>query len=167
MELKDIVKEHLVNEKEQERLKKIEENSKLEKVILLTNGTPYCDTVKKHLDQEGIHYIEKTLKNNPNDINEATSITNLSMFPMVYIKDIYLTNQRDFQNPQQLVQAIQHFASSNFKNSETNDIKVLEHLKTMQYHVWTKLSNLENKLTPILNILNNLTEELEEENNNK
>ena len=62
MELKNIVKEHLEKEKEQERLKRIEENSKLEKVMLLTNGTPYCDTVKKHLDQEGILYIEKTLK---------------------------------------------------------------------------------------------------------
>ena len=165
MELKNLVKEHLEKEKEQERLKRIEENSKLEKIMLLTNGTPYCDTVKKHLDQEGILYIEKTLKDNPNDVNEATSVTNLSMFPMIYIKDTYLVNQRDFQNPQQLVQAIQHFANSNFKNSETNDIKVLEHLKTVQYHVWTKLNNLENKLTPVLNILNNLTEELEEETN--
>ena len=34
MELKDIVKEHLVNEKEQQRLKNIEANSKLKKVTL-------------------------------------------------------------------------------------------------------------------------------------
>tara|TARA_Y100000004_G_C8725807_1_gene332074 strand:- start:28 stop:525 length:498 start_codon:yes stop_codon:yes gene_type:complete len=164
MELKDIVKEHLVNEKEQERLKKIEENSKLEKVTLLTNGTPYCDTIKKHLDQEGISYVEKTLKDNPDDINQATSITNLGMFPIVHIKDNYIVYQRDFQNPQQLVQVIKHFANPNYKNSKVNDVKVLEHLKTTQYHIWTKLNNLEKQLSPVLNILTKLTEELEEDN---
>ena len=60
--------------------------------------------------------VIKTLKDNPDDINKASTITNLGMFPMVYLKDIYLVNQRDFQNPQQLVQAIQHFANPNFKN---------------------------------------------------
>ena len=160
MELKEQIKKELLENKEQERLKKVEANSKLDKIILLDNGTPYCDTVKKHLDQQGILYIEKTLKDNPNDVNEATSVTNLSMFPMVYHKDMYLVFQRDFQNPQQLVQTLQHLAKKSFENPKS-DIKVLEHLKTLQYHVWTKLNNLENKLTPVLNILNNLTEELE------
>ena len=51
MELKDVVKEHLEKEKEQERLKRVKENSKLEKVTLLTNNVPYCNTVKEYLDQ--------------------------------------------------------------------------------------------------------------------
>ena len=165
MELKDVVKEHLEKEKEQERLKRVKENSKLEKVTLLTNNVPYCNTVKEYLDQEGIPYVEKTLKDNPDYINQATSITNLGMFPMIHAKDNYIVYQRDFQNPQQLVQVIKHIANPDYKNSKVNDIKVLEHLKTVQYHVWTKLNNLENKLTPVLNILNNLTEELEEETN--
>ena len=37
-------------------------NSKLKKVPLFTDGSPYCDTIKNHLDQEGISYIEKTQK---------------------------------------------------------------------------------------------------------
>ena len=48
MELKDIVKEHLVNEKEQTRLKNIEANSKLKKITLFTDDSPYCDTIKKN-----------------------------------------------------------------------------------------------------------------------
>ena len=39
--------------------------SKLKKVTLFTDGSPYCDTIKKHLDQEGISYIEKTQKKYP------------------------------------------------------------------------------------------------------
>ena len=49
MELKDIVKEHLVNEKEQQRLKNIEANSKFKKITLFTDDSPYCDTIKKTL----------------------------------------------------------------------------------------------------------------------
>ena len=164
MELKNIVKEHLEKEKEQERLKRVKENSKLEKVTLLTNNVPYCNTVKEYLDQEGIPYVEKTLKDNPDYINQATSITNLGMFPMIHAKDNYIVYQRDFQNPQQLVQVIKHIANPDYKNSKVNDIKVLEHLKTTQYHIWTKLNNLEKQLTPVLSILTKLTEELEEDN---
>jgi len=86
------------------------------------------------------------------------------MFPMVYLKDIYLVNQRDFQNPQQLVQAIQHFANPNFKNINS-DIKSIEYLKTVQYNIWSKLNALENKLNPVLNLINKLTEEIKEEEN--
>ena len=164
MELKEQIKKELLENKEQERLKKVEANSKLDKIILLDNGTPYGENIKKHLDQEGIQYDLKTLKDNPDDINKASTITNLGMFPMVYLKDIYLVNQRDFQNPQQLVQAIQHFANPNFKNINS-DIKSIEHLKTVQYNIWSKLNALENKLNPVLNLINKLTEEIKEEEN--
>ena len=80
MELKNIVKNHLTEKKETDRLKRVEANEKLEKITLLTNGTPYCDTVKDYLNQEGIRYNEKTIKDNPKDIDRASSITNLSMF---------------------------------------------------------------------------------------
>ena len=162
MELKDIVKEHLVNEKEQARLKNIEANSKLKKVTLLTNGTPYCDTVKKYLDQEGISYIEKSQQKHPKKIQEAIGTTNLGMFPTVFVNDIYLVYKRDFQNPQQLVQGIIHTASPDFIKPNPN-FKTIEYLKTSQYHIWTKLNNLENKLTPVINILTKLSEELGED----
>ena len=93
MELKEQIKKELLENKEQERLKKVEANSKLDKIILLDNGTPYGENIKKHLDQEGIQYDLKTLKDHPDDINKASTITNLGMFPMVYLKDIYLVNE--------------------------------------------------------------------------
>ena len=39
MELKEQTKKELLENKEQERLKKVEANSKLDKIILLDNGT--------------------------------------------------------------------------------------------------------------------------------
>ena len=162
MELKDVVKEHLEKEKEQERLKRVKENSKLEKVTLLTNNVPYCNTVKEYLDQEGIPYVEKTLKDNPDYINQATSITNLGMFPMIHAKDNYIVYQRDFQNPQQLAQHITHVAKPDYKNPQSH-LKTLEHTKTTQYHLWNKLNIIEQKLVPLVNFITTLQKEILEE----
>ena len=54
MELKDVVKEHLVNENEKEIAKKIKENSKLKKITFFSNGTPYGNHIKDILNKEGI-----------------------------------------------------------------------------------------------------------------
>ena len=58
MELKDVVKEHLVNENEKEIAKKIKENSKLKKITFFSNGTPYGNHIKDILNKEGIKLIE-------------------------------------------------------------------------------------------------------------
>ena len=166
MELKEQIKKELLENKEQERLKKVEANSKLDKIILLDNGTPYGENIKKHLDQEGIQYDLKTLKDNPDDINKASTITNLGMFPMVYLKDIYLVNQRDFQNPQQLVQGIQHLARPDYIDPKDND-KLIEHLKTANYHIFNKLNALESKLNPFMTFIQNIQKEIEAEENDK
>ena len=52
MELKDVVKEHLVNENEKEITKKIKENSKLKKITFFNNGTPYGNHIKDILSKE-------------------------------------------------------------------------------------------------------------------
>ena len=87
----------------------------------------------------------------------------MGIFPIVFVNDIYLIYKRDFQNPQQLVQGIKHIANPDFVEPKSK-LKVIEHLKTTQYHLWNKLDNLEKQLTPVLNILTKLTEELEEDN---
>ena len=162
MELKDIVKEHLVNEKEQQRLKKIEENSKLKKITLFTDDSPYCDTRKKYWDQEGISYVEKKQKKHPKKVQEAISVTNLGLFPIAYVNDIYLVSQRDFQNPQQLAQHITHVAKPDYKNPQSH-LKTLEHTKTTQYHLWNKLNIIEQKLVPLVNFITTLQKEILEE----
>jgi glutaredoxin len=159
MELKEQIKQELLEKKEQERLERVKANSKLKKVNLLTNGTPYCNTIKEQLDQEGIKYLEKSDKK---EIDKAVAITNLNMFPMVNINDVYLVNGRDFTNPQQLVQGITHMANPNYENP-SSDLKTLEHIKTVQYHLWQKLNRIEQSLNPITGFITNLQKEIAEE----
>jgi glutaredoxin len=166
MELKEIVKNHLTDEKEKERLERVKSNSKLNKVILLNNGAPQCDTIKKYLDEEGIRYIEKTLKNNQKELDKAVAITNLNMFPMVLVGKMYLVQGRDFQNEQQLVQGIQHLARPDYIDPKDND-KLIEHLKTAHYHVFNKLNALENKLNPFMTFIQNIQKEIEAEESDK
>ena len=166
MELKEIVKNHLTDEKEKERLKRVKSNSKLNKVILLNNGAPQCDNVKKYLDGEGIRYIEKTLKDNQKELDKAVAITNLSMFPMVLVGKMYLVQGRDFQNEQQLVQGIQHLARPDYIDPKDND-KLIEHLKTANYHIFNKLNALESKLNPFMTFIQNIQKEIEAEENDK
>ena len=166
MELKNIVKNHLTEKKEIDRLKRVEANKKLEKITLLTNGTPYCNTVKKYLDEEGIRYIEKTLKDNKKELDKAVAITNLNMFPMVLVGKMYLVQGRDFQNEQQLVQGIQHLAKPDYIDPKDND-KLIEHLKTANYHIFNKLNALESKLNPFMTFIQNIQKEIEAEENDK
>ena len=159
MELKEQIKQELLEKKEQERLERVKANSKLNEVVLLTDNSPYCDTIKKELDQEGIKYKEET---NQEEINKAIAITNLNTFPMVYVSGVYLVSRRDYNNPQQLIQGITHLAKPDFKNP-TSDLKVIEHIKTVQFHLWQKLNQLESKLNPINKFIQNIEKEIIEE----
>jgi len=160
MELKDVVKEHLVNENEKEITKKIKENSKLKKITFFNNGTPYGNHIKDILSKEGINLIEKT---SHKDISKASSIVNYNMFPIIYVNNTYLAYQRDFNNPQQLISIIKSIAHPDFNNVQDKN-KQIEHMKTANFLLYRKIDQLEKLITPVVNLLTKLTEELEEDN---
>ena len=72
MELKEQIKTHLTNQKEKERLERVKANSKLTKVILYTDkDNKYCDTIKTHLDTEGIQYEEKEKSKHTKEVTKV------------------------------------------------------------------------------------------------
>ena len=162
MELKEQIKNHLTDQKEQERLEKVKANSKLKKVILYTNGSPQCDNVKKQLDSEGIKYTEKTQEKHQELVSQVVAITNINNFPIALVNENYLAPGRDYQQPQQLVFGIQHFGAPNFKNP-TFEEKIIEHSKTNNYNLWTKVDMLDKKISPLINFITNLQKEIAEE----
>jgi len=162
MELKEQIKNHLTDQKEQERLEKVKANSKLKKVILYTKGSPYCDTVKKQLDSEGIKYTEKTQEKNQELFSQVITITNMNNFPIALVNENYLVPGRDYQQPQQLVMGIQHLGNPKYKNPSFEE-KMIEHSKTSNYNLWTKINNLEQQLGPVINFITNLQKEIAEE----
>ena len=57
-DLKTKLKEELEEKKEQDRLKRVKANSKLEKINIYTDNNPQSNNLKKYLDDEGVKYNE-------------------------------------------------------------------------------------------------------------
>ena len=90
----------------------------------------------------------------------------MGVFPTLVINDNYIVPRRDFQNPQQAIQVIQILGDPDFKPDTSIDgkiTKILERQNTNGYNLFMKIQHLENKLTPVINFINNLQKELAEE----
>ena len=83
-------------------------------------------------------------------------------FPSVLIDNNYLVMRRDFQNPQQLIGAIQFLGNPKFKNTNSEKT-VLEHLKTTNYNLLMRLNQLSQQITPIITFVKNIEKQLKEE----
>ena len=85
------------------------------------------------------------------------------MFPIIYVNNTYLAYQRDFNNPQQLINIIKSIAHPDFSNVQDKNIQI-EHMKTANFLLYRKIDQLEKLITPVVDVLTKLTEELEEDN---
>ena len=85
-DLKTKLKEELEEKKEQDRLKRVKANSKLEKINIYTDNNPQSNNLKKYLDDEGVKYNE------------------------------YFVQTRDFINFSQLMNAIQFIGNSEYES---------------------------------------------------
>ena len=93
---------------------------------------------------------------------KVISITNFNRLPAVIINKNILHFQRDFQQPQQLIGAIQHFASPNFINPDF-ERHMLEALKTNNYNLFTKFRQIEQRLMPLTQFITTLQKQIAEE----
>ena len=167
--IKDSLKNVFINElkdkKETERLERVKANADLKKVTIYTHkDQQHCKQFTDILTQEGIKFTEVDASEGVglDDWNKIISITNLAFFPTVLVNKNFLVQRRDFQNPQQLVGAIQHFANPNFEIPAFEG-QMLEQTKTNNYNLFMRINQLEQKLTPVINFITNLQKQLEEE----
>jgi len=163
MELKEELKQHLVKQQEKDRLARVEVNSKLQKSIIYTDGNDKSNIATINaLKSEGVPFIEKKVSENWDEWKEVMSTTNINNLPTAFVNGEYLVIKRDFQNPQQLIGALNHLAGPNFKNPSVES-KIIEHMKTHTYNLNQRLLNLEKRFTPIAQFISNLQQELAEE----
>tara|TARA_R110000737_G_scaffold181173_1_gene204833 strand:+ start:20 stop:637 length:618 start_codon:yes stop_codon:yes gene_type:complete len=167
--IKDSLKNVFINElkdsKETERLERVKANADLTEVIIYTHkDQKHCKQFTDSLTQEGIKFTEIDASEGEglDDWNKVVSITNLGMFPTVLVNKNFLVQRRDFQNAQQLVGAIQHFANPNFENP-TFEGQVLEQMKTNQFNLFQTIQRLEGRLNPLITFIQNLEKQLNEE----
>ena len=163
MELKEELKQHLVEQQEKDRLVRVEANSKLQKSIIYTDGDDKSNIATINaLKSEGVPFVEKKVNENWDEWKEVMSTTNINNLPTVFVNGEYLVFKRDFQNPNHLINALNHLAGPNFKNPSMES-KAIEHMKTHTYNLNNRLSQLEQKFTPIAKFISNLQQELKEE----
>ena len=168
--LKNTFLNELKDKNEKDRLERVKINSELLEFVVYTNkDQKHCKSFTDFLTKEGFPFIEKEINESENEKEWKTvaSTTNIGYFPTIKINNNYLVYQRDFQNNNQLAGQIEFFGDPNYKLPYFED-KLIERLKTDNYNLWVRLNNLEQKIQPIVNFLENLQKELaEEEETNK
>ena len=168
MDLKEQIKGELQKQKDIEFEKIKEANSKLKEFTFYTTdkSNPLIENTKKYLDSQGFKYIEKDVSKHKDEYNKIVSIVNMNVLPMILVNGVYLVYKRDFQNPQQLGNAIKFFASENY-HPVTMEEGLIEFLKTTNYNLVNRLTQLEQRLTPVIRVMNELSQDLNTEKNAK
>ena len=158
--LKDKFRNELTEQKTKEKLERIEANKKLNEAIIYTNKDhKLCQSVITHFTQEGIPFVEKEVSINEAEWQKVAATTNLAAVPTVIAGNEYFVHQRDFQNPQQLANMVIFHSSPDFQIPYFED-KLLERLKTQNYNLWNKLNILEQKISPMIQFIENLQKQL-------
>ena len=165
--IKDSLKNVFINElkdkKETERLERVKVNSNLKEFTIYTDkGNKQAEGILDFLTSEGINFIKKERSENHEEWLLVGATTSLNIVPTFYVNGEYLINGRDFQNGQHCLNALKYLGDPNFINPSYKD-KLLEHSKTNQYNLYQRLNQLEQKLNPLVQFIQNLQKELQEE----
>ena len=165
--LSKVLKNTFINElkgkKEEERLERVKENSKLRDITVYTDkNTKKATDIIEFLNSEGVNLNQIEIGENLKKWNEVASITNIMDIPTFYVNGEYLVQGRDFTNGQHILNALKYLGNPDFDNPSSKD-KLHEFMKTSQYNIFNKLNSLEKQLTPLVKFMTNLQKELTEE----
>ena len=111
----------------------------------MSETCPYCKQIKEELTTKNIKFKEKLNSKFPDEWQEIVNLTGMPTVPTILYDEEYLVAGRDFQNPQQLVNILQNFKSSSFDDAR----KTLERMKTLNFHINTAFSRLDQLLRQI------------------
>jgi len=163
-ELKKAVHEDLTAQKEKEMLENRERNSKLSEIDLYTVNAdnPQVIQFKKELDTEGIKYVEKNINDNP----KVKYVTQSRGQIIVVINGNNLIIGREFNTPKQLINILQRVAAPDYVKPDTEEL-LIEQVKNLNHNMSRAFQAFSKRLEPIVKILSELSEEAEEETNEK
>ena len=158
MELKEQLKQELLNQKEEKIKKQIEENSKLKTITVYAPGPkhPNTEIYFKHLDSQGIKYKFKDILKH----KKVGNTVRTNQFPVISVNNNYLLLGRDFKNQFQLASMLKYFADPNWETPSHEEL-VIEQLKTLNNTLGTQFANLNRQLQPVIKIMNELAKEEE------
>ena len=118
----------------------------MKKITIYTiESCPYCKTIKEELTKNNIEFEEKINTKFQEEWNKVVALTNIPTTPTIYYKNNYFIPQRDFGNPQMLINLLKEFKESEFSLSHRNN----EAIKTLNYNVAMAFGRLDQLLKQI------------------
>ena len=123
----------------------------MEKIIIYTMVTcPYCKTIKEKLTENNIEFEEKINTEHKEEWQSVIDLTRIPMTPTIYYKNNYFVPNRDFGNPDGLINLLNEFKESEFSLTHRNN----EALKSLNYQVLQALMQMNQTLKQIETKLN-------------
>ena len=106
---------------------------------------PYCKTIKDELTKNNIEFEEKLTTDFKNEYQAIVNLTGLATTPTIKYEGEYFIPGRDYGNPQQLISLLEAFKPSEYDDSR----RVLERIKTLNFHINTAFGRLDQLLRKI------------------
>ena len=118
----------------------------MNKIEIYTNDTcGYCKTTKEELTKNNIEFEEKLTTDFKDEFQDIVSLTGLPTTPTIKYEGEYFVPGRDYGNPQQLINILQTFESSEYDDSR----RVFERIKTLNFNINTAFGRLDQLLRQI------------------
>jgi len=130
----------------------------MNKIEIYTNETcPYCKSIKEELTKADIEFENKFTNENEEEWQKIVNLTGMPTVPTIKYGDDFLVPQRDFGNPQNLINILNNESGSEYSYSR----RTFEKMKTLNSNINMAFNRLDQLLRKIETKLN--TEEDEHE----
>ena len=130
-------------------------------VMYTSQNCKYCASTKETFEKANLEYIEKDIKEYPDDWHVAVSTTGMPVTPAILYMGDYFLPARDFPNPEILVKILE-----DYKSIDTNGL-TMERLKTLNHNINQAFNAVDNRLKLIEESLNTLKNNNGKKPNNK
>ena len=123
----------------------------MEKIIIYTNEVcPYCKQIKEKLTENNIEFENRFTKDFTKEWEGIVGLTGMSQVPTIFYKNNYFQPQRDFGNPQHLINILNNESGSEYSYSR----QALERVKTLNNNINMAFNRLDQMLKQIETKLN-------------
>jgi len=123
----------------------------MDKITIYTNETcPYCKSIKEELTKAEIEFENKFTNENEEEWQKIVNLTGMPTVPTIKYGDDFLVPQRDFGNPQNLINILKNESGSEYSYSR----RTFEKMKTLNSNINMAFNRLDQLLRKIETKLN-------------
>jgi glutaredoxin len=133
----------------------------MKKITLYTNETcPYCKNIKEQFTKKNIEFENKLTSDFKDEYQQIVNLIGIPTVPAIEYDGEYFIPGRDFGTPEQLINLLETFESSSYNETR----RILERMKTLNYHINSAFGRVDQLLRKIEDKLNIKEDEHESTN---